>query len=211
MPTFTHTLPSDSEHEGYRLVRTPTLSKLTAHVVSDRLTGCFTHFTNNRTIPCERPNCKSCDSGITSRWHAYLLILLDATQELVIFEITKRAAAAFDAYHQHHSTLRGCHFAASRLHHKPNGRVMIQTKTGDMSRINLPQEKDLEKLLCHIWNIPPLQTDVKLATPADPIDRIHVDRTKQELHASRDSAPPIAQAIALTQQTANGNGEQPAA
>lgn len=208
MPNFSSTIPPDSADSGYRLIRTPPIAKLTAHVISERIVGCPTHFVNNRTVPCETPNCPPCDSGITSRWHAYLLILLDTSQEVVLFEMTKRAAASFNHYFQRHTTTRGCHFQASRLNQRTNGRVLIQTKTGDLTRVNLPQPKSIENLLCHIWNIPPNQVNIKPATPAKPVDGIRIHRDHPELVTPLDTPTQVAAAIAAAKAATTGNGEQ---
>jgi len=191
VPNFSATPPPGSSESGYRLVRTPSIAKFVAHVISDQLIGCPTHFVNNRTVPCEAPDCSPCNSGIAYRWHGYLLVLVDSSQEVVIFEMTKRASAAFTEYHQRHGTTRGCHFAACRLNQKPNGRVLIQTKTGDLTRVHLPPDKSVQQLLCHIWNIPPLQTEQTPSTPAQPAAGIRIHREQAELLAKTDPAATI--------------------
>ena len=181
MPHFDNAPPTDLGPSGYRLIRTPAAHAILGHVVSERLTGCRTHFTGNRTIPCESPNCDACNSGITWRWHGYVLLLIDATQELVIFESTARAAAAFTDYYQRYGTTRGAHMKAERLNARSNGRVLIQLKPADLAKINLPKPIPIEKLLCHIWNIPETQVDTPAAMTRPPHQNIRVDRSKPEL------------------------------
>ena len=194
MPNFSNTPPLGSTDGGYRLVRTPPTAKFAAHVISEQLIGCPTHFVGNRTVPCEAPDCKSCDSGIGYRWHGYLLVQIDSTQEVVIFEMTKKASAPFTVYHERHGTTRGCHFQAHRLSQKANGRILIQCKTGDLTRVNLPPTKCVKKLLCHIWNIAPLQVEQTKATPAQPAAglRVHRDQPELQVPPQLDAAIPEA-------------------
>lgn len=207
MPNFSNDPPDQAAAQTYRLVRTPPTAKFTAHVISDRLIGCYTHFVNNRTVPCESPTCSACDSSITRRWHGYLLVQLDTTQETVIFEMTLKATTAFSSYHELHGTTRGCHFQAARLHGKPNGRVLIQTKTGDLSRVHLPPQIPIEKLLCHIWNMPPNQTSKRGPTPAQPHTEIKIHRENPEIPAH--PAPPsrIEKALDTIAQNHGRNGD----
>lgn len=176
MPQFTHLPPTDSTQSGLRLLRTPPAHPLTGYVLSDNLTGCRTHFTGNRTIPCEAPDCDACNSGVPWRWHGYLAVLLESTQETIIFETTAKAAQAFAAYYQRYGTTRGCHFKATRANARHNGRVIIQTRPADQAKIALPSAPPVERLLCHIWNIPETQVGLAPHQPRPPFPDITVDR-----------------------------------
>ena len=154
---------------------------MTAHVLSDRLVGCPTHFVGNRTIPCERPNCDPCESGVPWRWHGYLAIVIDATREIVIFETTAKASAAFNDYYTRMGTTRGAHMKAQRANGKHNGRVLIQCKPADLAKVNLPDAPNVEKILCHIWNIPENQVNQADSMQRPPAAAIEVDRARPEL------------------------------
>lgn len=211
MPTFDNRPPADADHSGYRLIRTPPAHALLAHVISENLVGCNTHFVNNRTVPCEAPDCDPCQQGIGWRWHGYLLILIDATQEVAIFETTARASAAFSAHHERYSTLRGAHFKASRINNRQNGRVLIQVKPGDLQRIKLPPPQPVEKLLCHIWNIPPVTVNKTAAKTRPPFDHARVDRLQDPDVIKIDTPATVSQGVraALQQHQAKGNGTPP--
>ncbi len=204
MPTFDHQPPTDIGRSGYRLIRTPPAAVLTAHVISERLVGCRTHFVGNRTIPCEHPNCDPCNSGVPWRWKGYMAIIIDATQEIVIFETTARAAAPFTEYHQRYGTTRGCHFRASRLNQRPNGRILVQLKPGDLAKVNLPPAPKVEKLLCHIWNVPETQAVIAPTTQRPPNPEIKIDRSTCDVIHLDSSPSTIAAAVKLAQ-TRNGN------
>lgn len=200
MPRFDTSPPVENHHSGYRLIRTPASHPLLAHVLSDNLIGCRTHYVANRTIPCETPHCEHCEAGIGWRWHGYLAVILDSTQEIVLFECTARAAEAFAAYYQRHTTTRGCHFKAVRYKSRHNGRVLIQAKPGDLAKINLPPAPSVEKLLCHIWNIPPSTTRTTDHKPRNPHENLEV---------TSDQAPQPIPTLPLTQTIAAGTIDAP--
>ena len=180
MPRFDSAPPTDLGRSGFRLIRTPTAHALTAHVICDNLIGCRTHFVGNRTIPCEAPDCETCNSGIGWRWHGYLAIVIAATQEVAIFECTARSAAAFADYFKRYGTTRGCYFKAQRLNGRSNGRVLIQCKPADLAKINLPEPPEVQKCLCHIWNIPQQQVETTAHATRPPFKSVAIDRNKPE-------------------------------
>lgn len=206
MPTFDHSAPTDLGRSGYRLLRTPAASPLTGYVLSDNLVGCKTHFVGNRTIPCESPNCDPCDSGIAWRWHGYLLVILSPSQETVIFEMTAIASAAFADYYKRYGTTRGAAFKAQRVNGRHNGRVLIQAKPADLAKVNLPKAVPLQKLLCHIWNIPPNQVTTPDTKPRPPFQDTRIDRSRTEQVIPLDSASAVEAAIKLARKKQAGNG-----
>lgn len=194
MPTFDNRPPADSSSAGLRLIRTPAGHAIAGHVLSDNLVGCKTHFVGNRTIPCESPTCEPCEAGVPWRWHGYLAVLLDHGNETVLFETTARAAETFAAYFQRYGTTRGAYFKAQRLNNRSNGRVLIQTKPADLEKITLPKAPAVEKLLCHIWNIPEKQVEKTNNRPRPPFQNVRVDRSADELKPSPGPATGIAEA-----------------
>lgn len=208
MPVWQNNPPTDLGRSGYRLLRTPPANPMIGYVISQNLTGCRTHFIGNRTVPCESPNCDVCDNGVSWRWHAYLLVLVEATQETIIFETTAAAAQSFAAYHQRHGTTRGCYFKASRANSKPNGRVLIQCRPADLAKVNLPRELDVQKLLCHIWNIAPNQTTTPDHMARPPFRDIKVDRARSELRPA-DTADPQPARLYHIDAAPGRNGESP--
>lgn len=153
MPQFTQHSPTSSGSPGLRLVRTPHAKPLYAIVTTTTLIGCPTHFANRRTVPCERPQCKLCDEGISWRWHAYVSCYVVENKEHIIFECTANAADAFHEYQDAHGTLRGCHFKAWRVNQAPNGRVVINTQAADLGKYRLPPPPDIPAIMSHIWGL----------------------------------------------------------
>jgi hypothetical protein len=154
MPNWLNRPPDDDCVCPYRIRRTPTSGYLQGIVLSDDLLGCNTHFFRGRTMPCEAPNCLPCTEGVPWRYHSYLASVQYDTNVAFLLELTAQASDSFLTYRKTHGTLRGCLFRAQRATPRPNGRVVIQTKPADLSSRVLPDEPNLIKLLCHIWNVP---------------------------------------------------------
>jgi len=114
-----------------------------------------------------------------------LAILLEATQEIVIFECTAKSAAAFAAYHERHGTTRGAHMKAQRLNARPNGRVLIQCRPADLAKVHLPNSPQVEKVLCHIWTIPENQVTTAAQMKRPPAEAVEIDRSRPEIDAHK--------------------------
>jgi hypothetical protein len=154
MPNWTHRPPADVAGKSIRLRRTPAAGKLLALVTADDLIGTQTHFAGNRTQPCQGSGCDCCAEGVPWRYHAYLTAVDIDTAEHFIFELTAQACEAFVAHKDTHGTLRGALFQARRPNGKPNGRVEIKVKPGDLRGRVLPPEPNTIALLSQLWNIP---------------------------------------------------------
>lgn len=181
MPQFSSEPPQDEQRSGLRLIRTPAAAPIHGYVISNELSGCPTHFANNRTQPCETPNCPFCESGIGWRWHGYFLALIHATQETVIFEITAYTSDAFKDYFKRYGSLRGAAFKCARANGKSNGRVLAQLKPADLTRVDLPRDRNIRKLLCHIWNVPYAQLPPTTHQSRPPATDLRVDRSLPEI------------------------------
>lgn len=164
MPVFTNEPPTLPDGFVFRIVRTPADRTFTAVITSLEACGSNTHFANNRTIPCEGADtCPLCADGFSRRWHGYVACLVPATLEHCLFEFTAHASDSFKNYAALHGTLRACAFRAFRPSKRHNGRVIIHTTPGDEAKIRLPEPPNLQRLLCHIWNVqytePPKRMD----------------------------------------------------
>lgn len=211
MPQFSNEAPDQTTAQGIRLVRTPAATPITAHVLSDRLLGCPTHFVNNRTIPCETPDCVPCQSGIEWRWHAWLAIQLSNTQEVVLFEMTAKASETFKDYFKRYGTTRGAAFKAVRHNQKSNGTVLIQAKPADLAKVTLKEAPNVGKLLCHIWNIPENQIVETAHQTRPPAANLAIDRARAELRvaAGDPTDPPTPYEIAAAAAAKpGGNGRK---
>lgn len=154
MPTFTNAPPTTDQERALQLKRTPTTGSLRAVITCQDLIGCNTHFFGGHTVPCEAPDCKACGQGIPWRWHGYVAAVQSQTHQHFIFEFTAQVADTLRIYFELQKTLRGCIITAERMHHRPNGRVILQATPGDLAQLNLPEPPDLEACLRIIWRLP---------------------------------------------------------
>jgi hypothetical protein len=164
MPAFSNELPHGKQHLGFTLRRTPTDRPLLAVVTSADYVVCDTHYWGGRTTPHEDEDCKACTALQPRRTHVYLSAIDVKTREHFLFECTAHAAISFEEYRARNNTLRGCYFCASRPKHTKSGRVLIETKPADLSKITIPDPPDLCKALCIIWQVPGA-ADTPAATP----------------------------------------------
>lgn len=153
MLNFDNGPPEDTHQHSVPLIRTPRGGRLELIVTSSDMVGCKTHFVGNRTQPCETPTCDFCAKGYPWRWHGYVAAITHNDHVAVIFEMTAQAGEVLKNYREHHNRLRGCHIRAFRINSRPNGRVVIQTKPYDLTKITLPPPPNVEACLCYIWGI----------------------------------------------------------
>jgi hypothetical protein len=165
MPTWRNDLPNEQKHMGFQLQRTPAAGALQAIITCDDLLVCDTHFWHGRTVPCERPvadhpsadcrgSCPACAEAIPFRTHVYVSAFDGRKHEHFIFECTTHAAKPLADYRQANRTLRGCSFYANRPKGQKNSRVVIETNTVNLTKINLPQPPNITLALGVIWRLP---------------------------------------------------------
>lgn len=180
MPNWTNKPPETDNRFAHRIVRTPADKPLIGIVTSEHPIGCYTHYANGRTVPCEgEQDCEACKTGFAYRWHGYAAVLLTDKLEHVIFEYTAPPAKTFAAYAEQYETLRGCYFHASRPGKRPNSRVVLKAVPGDLQKWRLPDPPDLKTILCHIWGVQNTsELPVYCAKPEHPT--VHVASSKND-------------------------------
>jgi len=188
MPTWSNQLPPLCKHTGYDIRRTPATSALQAIVTNEDILVCNTHYFHGRTTPCEKPECAACNEGMPSRTHVYVSAFDPRTQQHFIFECTSNAAKAFADYRDANGTLRGCHFYATRPKGTKNSKVVIQTNTANLGKINIPSPPDLVKALCVIWRIPTDGATAKKEKHRPPIVKTNNNRLR-DMRFQPDNMP----------------------
>lgn len=154
MPQWSFDPPATPAGLSLRLCRTPAQAQLSGVITTPDLIGCATHFAKNRTVPCEgQDHCQWCADGHSWRWHGYIGVLISATLEHVILELTAAATDPLRNYLRYHQTLRACIIRAFRPSKRFNGRVTIECKAGDERRMRLPDPPDVPRILCHTWGV----------------------------------------------------------
>lgn len=175
MPTYSNAPPDPDEQRALPIRRTPTQGQLRAAITVDDLIGTNTHFYGGHTVPCEPPNCEACAKGIPWSWHGYVSAIQAGTRLHFIFEFTAQVGQTLREYFDVQSTLRGCVFTAERMHHRPNGRVIITLTPGDLAALNLPRPPDVEAVLAIIWHVPSGSTSVSRDVHGKPIITVDHD------------------------------------
>lgn len=154
MPTWTRDLPTEKKHMGFDLRRTPPSSPLQGIATCDDLLVCDTHFWHGRTQPCERPDCPACNESTPYRTHVYLSLFDPKRAEHFLFECTANAAKPLDEHRKANHTMRGCVVHALRPKGTKNSKVVIQTRSADLTKVHLPDPPDLILALSVIWRLP---------------------------------------------------------
>jgi hypothetical protein len=154
MPTWNPPPPTNNRGVPYRLLRVPAKGTLKGVITSTEPVAANTHYVANRTIPCESPNdCAACQQGHSYRYHCYTGLLLSATFEHVILELTAAASETLRNYHKLNKCTRGVCITAQRPSGRHNGRVILAIGQATNHADQLPDEPDLMAVLCHIWGI----------------------------------------------------------
>jgi len=215
MPTWSTELPKAEKHMGYDLRRTPQFGRLHAIVTCDDLLVCDTHFWGGRTTPCERHqqapdgsltagNCPACNEAMPYRTHVYVSAFDTKTREHFVFECTAHAAKPLEDYRLANGTLRGCIINATRPKGLKNSKVVIETNTANLARVQLPLPPDLVLALSTIWRLPTTglrERREKHRNPEVTTRKEALDRMREQ--PNNQSDPPTVGEIL------KGNGEQP--
>lgn len=165
MPTWSTKLPEVKKHMGFDLRRTPEAAPLQSIITCDELLVCDTHYWGGRTLPCERVQvmpdgsksagtCAACNESMPYRTHVYVSAFDCRTREHFIFECTAHAAKPLEDYREANGSLRGCIIRASRPKGLKNSKVVIETNSANLAKVQLPQAPDLILALSTIWRLP---------------------------------------------------------
>jgi len=104
----------------------------------------------------------------------------------------------FEDWYTAHKTLRGCLFTALRPKRQKNAKVEITTAAIDLTKITLPDEPDIPKIMAQIWQLPAQGiTETASDTAARPIANAH--RFRRAAEENEIYAPPL---------HIHGNGQQ---
>jgi hypothetical protein len=126
---------------------------ITGIVLTNDLTGAYTHYYGGRTQVCNAPNCKACDERKNARWYGYAQIWNPTTHSVAVVEVTPTCVEAIDAYMKTHGTLRGAWIKLQRVGPKLNAKLTAELREPTHSSDLLPQPADLEKYLTRLWEI----------------------------------------------------------
>lgn len=139
--------------ENLRIVRAPSTGRLKVMILSHQVTGTYTHYQNGRTQPCMGQSCKGCESALPTRWHGWLIVLNESTDEKQILEVTEGPGETLAAFFSEHRTLRGLRIMMSRPSGKVNGRVHLLRGDQITNHAELQKCPELQRVLLKIWGL----------------------------------------------------------
>jgi len=193
MPNWSNEVPTSDTVRAMPLLRTPTNGQLKACITTPDLIGTCTHFYQGHTTPHLDENCPACKEGVGWTWHGYVGAIMASNRQHFMFEFTAQVGDTLKEYRGLHGTLRGCIITAERMHHRPNGRVVLSCSPGDLAKLNLPDPPDVIACMATIWNLPKetIKGNGQLrnspSITSDPNLRI-VDRLQKQAEARKNGA-----------------------
>ncbi len=198
MPTWSNQLPTKEKHMGFDIIRTPQSRPIQAIITCEDLLVCDTHFWGGRTMPCERKkqeldgtitagDCSACNNAVPFRTHVYVSAIDCKSRDHFIYECTAYAAKPLSEYREATGTLRGCVLHARRPKGLPNSRVVIETGTANLSKMNLANPPNIILALTTIWRLPldgmaiddQRDRDPKVVARKRPLDRMRTQPDNQ--------------------------------
>jgi len=152
-PYFSAYPDEDKTGPTIEVFRVTTKPKRGLIVASHDPLGVYTHWRNNRKLPCLQHACDCHETGEERRWYGYLAIWQPSTCNMGILEYTKAAALPIKEYFAKHRTLRGAQIDANRRSDKPNSRLVVSIYPGRFPKDEIPKAPNRTQILCRIWSI----------------------------------------------------------
>lgn len=152
-PVFTSCPDPDKIGPTIEVIRISGKPKRGLILASHDPMGCYTHWRNNRKLPCLGDDCKCLDTGEDRRWYGYVAIWQPRTHNMAILEYTRAAAPPFVEYFKKHRTLRGARCDAYRRSEKTNSRLIVHLYEGDYPTEEIPTAPNRQRILCKIWGL----------------------------------------------------------
>jgi hypothetical protein len=141
----------DGGEHAWTMVQTPPRGRLEIVCLSPRITGCWVHFWNNRTLGCTGDQCEACSKNRAKFWEGYIAALRSPGLDRLIVRITEKVGGQINQWLSSRTTLRGARMELDRPSRTPNGRIriIIQETLADVPERII--EPAMRPLLCHIW------------------------------------------------------------
>jgi len=159
--------PAEATSRNYELLRCPKSGKMTAWVVSQEMTGCWTHYLG-KTLPCIGDlECPACSDGHMRRWYSYVAVIVPGDPRQKILELPAGAAGQVQEFVDRGTQIRGKLITISRTGGKTNGRVKVALAASEAWPENAPEPIDTRTALLHLWRVDEGRLGNQIATHAD--------------------------------------------
>lgn len=160
---------SDNPGDAHRrthvpLIRVRPKQLFEATILSESLTGAFTHYWWGRTRICDKTNCEPCNAGRRPRWYGYVCCHRLENCTTMLVELTPTCFDVLAAWHVNRGTLRGAQLRLRRATPKLNAPLIAELTLGSIRPDLLPKSVDVYSILCALWEIdqqaPPKSDDL---------------------------------------------------
>jgi hypothetical protein len=125
----------------------------TVVILSKSVWGVWTHWNGKVTEPCyeEKKKCPGCKKGLPKRWKGYLHCYDFNRRDECFVELTPISADAMACQVQAGDSLRGYRFRLQRAN-GDKARLSV-TLLPSVEIPDLPAEKDVQVVLCRLWEL----------------------------------------------------------
>ncbi len=136
-----------------KLVRVLKGPAQTYTILSTCLSGVWTHWDGQRSLPCykARAKCTGCTRALPKRWKGYLCCWVVPQRAKFILEITPRAANQLLAAMPEGRIMRGFLIRVERTKGGRNGRLIVNLVGEDPNISALPAADDPFQTLNFLW------------------------------------------------------------
>jgi hypothetical protein len=148
--------PPDDSRPRLRLMKAPTVGRLTVVSLSPRVYQYLTHWDpdENRTRPCSNPTgkgeCPWCD--LPQRWKGYVAGFNPSNRAVYLLELTSGAYRHCQKIRDGGADLRGSILIVTRLKGQANAPARVELG-GRVDATALPPEPDVSLALHRLWGI----------------------------------------------------------
>lgn len=152
MAQWSNEVPTQREYASIQLMRVPTTNRILGITINHTLDVTTTHWDGRRTGPCTGANCPQCRDGHPGRVHAFVPIYGQASQRIVVVQLTDLAAGILQEEARHYKALRGLLLAIYRAKPRDNARIILDVRKLPVDPPDLPEPIDVRRFMESIWN-----------------------------------------------------------
>jgi hypothetical protein len=136
----------------YPLLRPGPVSPIRGWILSESVTGVYTHYFDKRTVPCYGSrDCPYCGPDVGRRWKGYLAIATCGIHKISIAELTIEAYRGNPSLHSGKSNLRGSYLTLIRNGKHKNAPVVAELSVKGGCP-HLPPDIDVRMALVRVWS-----------------------------------------------------------
>ena len=144
--------PAPNERRFVRICCPRTKAGVHALLIAPRVTGVWTHYCDNRTVPCAGLHCGICRDGHKPRWKGYIPCLEFPGRAVKLLEMTENAYQQLEALAKDRPTYRGLGVKVFRRHDRACAAMDVELVDHKYQH-ELPPPFDPVPILLRLWGI----------------------------------------------------------